>query len=281
MASHFFQNALARDVAIAGYRLYARSQVWRTGPRIFVNSIPKAGTHLLISELKRHPALQDSGLWVRARFVNQLAANNERIKDFDLDKQAFSRMVGTVRNGQFFWAHLHHDPKIFEVLSEGDIKTVFVIRHPLDVLVSNFHYIKSLKRHSKHDFFVNTLTTDAERIDALINGNQSPYMGSMRAKLEEYLGWLKEPDVLTVKYEDLVGERGGGDDRLRGQTFAAIYEHCGLERPERLISADASRTSATFRKGKIRNWADTLSDADTARAWSGIEDLATQYGYTL
>ena len=51
MSKNFVQNALLRQSLLTAYRGYARAQFWRSGPRIFVNSIPKAGTHLLTAEL--------------------------------------------------------------------------------------------------------------------------------------------------------------------------------------------------------------------------------------
>ena len=75
MSKNFVQNALLRKSLLTAYRGYARAQIWRSGPRIFVNSIPKAGTHLLTAELEKFPQLQNSRLHIQAHKVNAATAS--------------------------------------------------------------------------------------------------------------------------------------------------------------------------------------------------------------
>lgn len=277
MAKPFFQSAMLRNLLLIGYRAYARAQILRKGSRIFINSIPKAGTHLLTAELSRSPDLQNSGLWVRERYVNKLTRTGERLKDFKYDDAAFRKFAGTVRNGQYFTGHLNYDPELVETLRELGIATIFVSRHPLDILVSQYHYIVGLKRHSKHEFFM-SLPSDEARYDILLNGHHAePYMDSLQKNLEDFAGWLDAPGVLSVRFEDLVGDRGGGSDRVRAETLARIAAHAGV----RFIDSarpDPAR-SATFRKGRTGTWTETLSPAfvNAARQSAGREIKA--YGY--
>src|SRR5690606_20231030 len=131
-------------------RLYAQSQCWRKGPRILVNSIPKAGTHLLVSELSRVTDLQNSYVHIENRRINALSRRNERVSRFQLNASALRRQLSKIRQGQFFTARMSFSDEALCVLTEEKIRTILVIRHPLDILVSQYHYIMGLKRHHHH-----------------------------------------------------------------------------------------------------------------------------------
>ena len=45
MSKHFFQNELARKFLKKIYRMYAYSFMFSNKKKIFINSIPKAGTN--------------------------------------------------------------------------------------------------------------------------------------------------------------------------------------------------------------------------------------------
>jgi len=279
MTSPFFQSAAIRSGLISLYRIYARSQVWREGPRVFVNSIPKAGTHLVTSWLDRIPQLQHSRLWVRERFVNANGGYGERVSDFEFDRSAFDSHLATVRNGQFFTGHLQSGPELLAALQEGGVRTLFVKRHPLDVLVSQFHYIKGLRRHSKHAFFMG-LASDDDRINVLMRGSNEPHIIGMADQLRAYRGWHEAPGVFPVSFEDLVGERGGGADSLRDRTHASILEFLGL--PADALGQQATpAASATFRKGKMNAWAELLTPDRLSRLTDDDRQAIHEFGYDI
>jgi len=277
--SNFVQSAFLRNTLISVYRLYDRSQVFRTGPRVFVNSIPKAGTHLVTARLDLSPAMQNSRLWIRKRFVNANAPHGMRTGDFSIDIDAFNRYAGTVRPGQFFTGHLEHSDALVSLLHRSSIRTLFVKRHPLDVLVSNFHYITGLKRHSKHSFFAG-LPNDDERIRTLIKGSDTPHIPGLAEQIRAYQDWETSPSVLSVRFEDLVGSRGGGDDLIREQTMAAIFDHIGVPLPD-LESDDNLNSSATFRKGQIYRWAELLTPARMKMLGKAEIAAINDFGYRI
>jgi hypothetical protein len=253
MSKNFVQNASMRRMLLSGYRLWARAQIWRSGPRIFVNSIPKAGTHLVTAELDKFASLQNSRLHLQAHEIGSFAGRDLEDASLDLDK--VRRQIATVRRGQFFSAHLPWSAPLAEMLRGSDVRSIFVTRDPRDILVSRLHYIKGLKRHPLHAF-VAGLPSDQERLRVLVEGRSgSPFIRPMAEALSGFLAWTTDPAVLTVRFEDLVGERGGGTREAKAAALAGICRHCELP-ADRLeaFAASAPKATPTLRAGKANAW---------------------------
>lgn len=258
MSGNFIQSETLRSLGMAGYRGWARMQFWRTGPRILVNSIPKAGTHLLTSELARIDGLQNS----RLHLLNTDIVTDRRDSSTDpeMDIARIERQLATVRAGQYFSAHLPWSAPFEEILATREIATVFVLRDPRDVLASRYHYIMGLKRHRLHGFLANPALSENERYRLLVEGNPGePFLRPMAEMLEQFAPWVESARTLTIRFEELVGARGGGSDDEKRAAFQRIAAHCGIEE-DRLpadITAPPAKT-ATLRKGKAGTWREEL-----------------------
>ncbi len=258
MSKHFVQSSTLRSAVLAGYQAYARAQFWRTGPRIFVNSIPKAGTHLLTAELERFPELQNSRLHLeiaRIKVPGQRTPEGHPV----IDHAKVARAVSQVRKGQFFSAHVFWTQELEDLVTANGSKMVFMVRDPRDVLLSRLHYVLRLRRHWLHSYLTTQFDNAADRLRVLINGNAEPLVLSLRTTLEGYRPWLQRPNVLTVRFEDLVGARGGGSAEAKLAALEAIAGHCGLA-PAHLqeLAASSSGATATLRKGRIGGWREEM-----------------------
>src|SRR5262249_2860627 len=94
------------------------------------------------------------------------------------------------------------------------------------------------------------------RIELAILGDAEaqPPAPSLESLLAGFSGWL-DSGALVVRFEDLIGDRGGADPAAQARTLDEIYAHLGLEQPrggaaERLFSA----ASPTFRSGQVGEW---------------------------
>ncbi len=258
MSSNFVQNAALRSAGMAAYRAWARAQFWRKGTRILVNSIPKAGTHLLTAELARIEGLQNSRLHLLNTDILEDKLDNSANPAMNLERIA--RAVKTVRGGQYFSAHLPWSSGFEQILREENIATFFVLRDPRDVLASRYHYILGLKRHRLHSFFADPSRSEFERYRLLVEGHAGdPFMRPMVEMLAQFAPWVESDITLTVRFEDLIGARGGGTDEAKHAAFQRIAVHAGIA-ADRLPDdiAQAPAKTATLRKGKSGGWRDEL-----------------------
>ena len=263
MSKHFFQNATLRLVLLKTYRAYARSMVWRQGPKVFINSIPKAGTHLATAIIEEVPGLMQSRLHVEMWDIHKGPEAVAPIEVFQPDIEQFRRMLATVRTGQIATAHLPWHPGLYEVAKAMGFKTIFVTRKPEDVERSTLYYIKGLRRHFMHRRLMEDYQTDEERLAAVRQGIPPRFPGDAalvgtNELRERFMGWAQNDEVngsLVLNFEDIVGSRGGGSHAARKNAIGAILRHLDLEPSETLVnqidSRSADKKSFTFRSGKI------------------------------
>lgn len=277
MSKNFVQSALIRDASIGLFRIYSQAQFWRTGPRIFVNSLPKSGTHLLTAELEELPGLANSRLHIEARKINAKGGFRDRVAEIEIDVDAFAKFADQVRPGQVFSSHLPWAEGLEQYLVKSDIKTIFMIRDPRDILLSNLHYIKGLRRHFLHDHFVNELKTDEDRLRFLIVGNEAPYRRPLAEVLQSAVQWKNHSAALVVRFEDLVGAKGGGSDTAREETIKQICIHCGL--PPAEVKPAVTKSTPTLRKGRAHGWHDDLPKETAELIATTCGDLLEQLNY--
>jgi len=274
----FVQSATKRAILLALWHGYARIRVWDRGPRVLINSIPKAGTHLLSSALEQNTPLFNSRRHVQMHKINQLAPSGQKTLDVELDANAFAKHVHRVRDGQFFSAHMFHDPAIEDVLAMNGIRTIFVVRDPRDILLSTLHYIKGLRRHHLHKLYTEVVTDLDDQIAVELEGrSEEPYQRPLKYRLQQYLGWTSSSSVLTVRFEDLIGARGGMSDKARDEAYARLSDHLGLA----VVPRATSTNSPTFRKGMGFGWRGELTEAQARRINNACGEEINSLGYEI
>lgn len=264
------ENEALRKVFIPAYRLAARTVMFYPGPRVLATSVPKAGTHLVASLLKNFPQMMFSGRhssladWALPGTRSDVAGN---VPELDWDR--LEHALKTVNRGHFMTAHFPAVPELRELLRRLEYKTVFMIRDPRDVVISNAFYITRLKRHFLNERFNKDMSTLDERIMACITGlpatEASSGLISIGQRVTNYVGWKDDPDTHLCRFEDLVGANGGGSNDTQRREIEAIAAHInrGLSPGDvqRIAMKTWSQESSTFRKGVIGDWRNHFNDA--------------------
>ncbi len=263
------ENETLRKVFIPTYRLLARTVVFYPGPRVLATSVPKAGTHLVASLLKNFPRMMFSGRhsslaeWALPGTRSDVAGNVP-----ELDWARLERALKAVNRGHFMTAHFPAVPELGDTLQRLGYKTIFMIRDPRDVVISNAFYITRLKRHFLNERFNDMATLD-ERIMACITGlpatGNTPGLISIGQRITNYVGWKDDPGAHLCRFEDLVGANGGGSDETQRQEIESIAAHINrtltLSDVHRIARKTWSQDSSTFRKGVVGDWKNHFNDA--------------------
>ena len=234
-------------------------------PVFFANSFPKSGTHLLTQVMhgftRLGPAV-DSGLPAVVSF-DGFTGRQRSITEIMADLRRFLP-------GDIGYGHVHAFPDAVDWLCRPGFAAYFILRDPRDVVVSHVHYVAEMAPNHIHYFYYHeVLQTFDERLCASITGvpvdelakaggGKPVYepLPDIRRRFAPYLGWLGQPDVLVLRYEDFITDRQA--------TLARVLDHAvsrgfklAIDRKPALLtleqSIDPSR-SPTFRSGKIGGW---------------------------
>ncbi len=239
----------------------------------FVQSVPKAGTHVVFECLKAFGYLEPPSL---------------DLPDFEAD----------LLDGVFY--NLQHMPmaclspsyqrfpQFIEALSRSVV--VFIVRDPRDVAVSLAHYLASqtdfhitaaLFRGMPADERVSRVLTGAYPIPIYLNRFLN-LTGGILELFAPYLAWWNGafPNVWRLRYEDIIGPNGGGDEERQLQTIWELQLALHVPgRPSDYSDRVFSRKSLTFRRGQVGSYLADFSPRHHKLFQQSAGDLLGALGY--
>ncbi len=239
-----------------------------SGPRIVSVSVPKAGTHLLERAL-----CLDKRVWRKLiRTVHE-----QNVEQYG----GLPRLMQRLRPGELIVAHLPYSQERIDCIRDAGVRCLFMLRDPRAVVCSQAHYVATSPEHHFHELFVSRGEL-RERIRLAIHGDAEAGYPSIRKRHEDFAGWLTASD-LVVRFEDLIGEAGGGSAvrqaELLGEIYAAVGLSMSADEIERVRTQLFSSASPTFRKGSVGEWRQHFDEELTAEFAEVAGDIMTTYGY--
>ena len=242
-------------------------------PKVLANSIPKSGTNLLLRALYLFPSM-----------------HRKLHKTLDNRSDNIIRVLSGLKNGEICSAHLKYSDNIFNVLDENNIKHIIIARDPRDIAVSNAMYITYKDvNHRLSNYFIHELENDDQRIMSSIKGIPADKLKdgieslSLKSHYDGYMRWRENKGCLIVRFEDLVGENGGGSEKAQLKCMKSIINHIGLDVSDNEIFKVSKKVfnpaSRTFVKGQIGSWKKKMSEEHKDEIKISMGRYLTELGY--
>lgn len=261
-----------------------------TAPVLFANSFPKSGTHLLTQVMDgftRFGPAVDSGLPAVVTFDG-----------FTGRRRSTAEILADLRRfqpGDIGYGHVHALPEAVELLCQPGYCAFFILRDPRDVVVSHVHYIAEMAPdHIHHRYYHEILQTFDERLRASIAGVPADQLAlaaagrpvyeplpDIRARFEPYLGWLERPEVLALRYENLMTLRAAALERIYNHAvWRGFQAACSHDDALGWLAASIDpKRSPTFRSGKTGGWRAVFTPEHQALFEQVSGDLLDRMGY--
>lgn len=227
--------------------------------KAYVLSIPKAGTHLLIKLVELFGLVVQCPRKLICAFPH---ATPDYLNTFNMS-----------------WP---------ELVDFDASPAAFIYRDPRDVATSLLHWSKrpDAPQHwigSPHVLnCLNSFGGDDERLLKIITGTEDPAvkMDSIRVWFLRHSGWLRFRNVHPVRFEDLVGTRGGGTVEFQIATIWRLQLAFRVPgNPADFADRIFDREVYTFRKGMIGSYREDFKEMHYQAFNSLNQDFMAIYGY--
>ena len=146
-----------------------------------------------------------------------------------------------------------------------NIKTLFIYRDPRDQIVSAAYYLPTREakasRMSHGSLITDLIHNSCQWWAIIFQGSNVKPVGNINAFYRHLMKWQDYSFVYSIRFEDLIGEKGGGSFSKQVEAImniADFIDHSiSLERAQQIaytLHGANSKKMDTFRKGLIGEW---------------------------
>jgi sulfotransferase 6B1 len=125
------------------------------------------------------------------------------------------------------------------------------------------------------------LPSDHERLLVSIRGGElgGRKLQSLDERYRQFLRWEREGGTAVVKFEDLVGTKGGGSAEAQRLAVEGVARQLGVEERTMGVVEDLFGVGRTFRKGQIGGWREEFSAEHERALKEVVGSLLVELGY--
>jgi hypothetical protein len=248
---------------------------------VICNSVPKAGTYLLVELVKALGGHVDIGYHCYTSSISKV----HRDGSFDSERKIPAPLWSScLEPGYLCAAHVEYDA-LYErrLLSSKRHKMLFIVRDPRDLVISWVDFVYNSSSYAKMRKWNEELRErgklshpdDASQITSTIRSLPS-------SGIEKYLSWIDSPACLTVRFEDLYAEL---TDKITTDfpVLDGICDYLEISRrsPKDLIGVIGSGLTDSGRRKKVGIYKDRMSQKHSAMLLhEEFQRLVVEFGYT-
>lgn len=265
--------------------------------KIFLNSLPKAGTNLVAKCLELLGYQQSGNISasliagkgvmaiLRRAYFKSSTSSQSYLVGIDMPVKiscsAVERMLNRIKEGRFVPGHVGYDPLLLNYVKLKGFSPVLILRDPRAVLNSFVHYVVGNSKHPLHTFFQYKSTEETYRLALFGVKNKKIELVPLLNRCRAVDVWKADPAVLTLRFEDLVGPNGGGSKEKQEDSLNALISFLEIE--DIPISAISNNIFGpgrhTFRKGKIYGWKSEMPVSLRNEVDEELGELLKDWGY--
>ena len=246
-------------------------------PTLLGISFPKSGTHLLDQIL-----LGFSNVAPYAKRLHSFYAEYEGESGRKHTPEHAVAWINSLGSRDIASAHLFARSEIIQQVCSSSFIPYFIFRDPRDVAVSHVFYVTDIETtHVHHNYYKSLPDFDSRlRVSILGMPDATVEFLNIADRFVPYLGWLEQPAVMKIQFENLVNDRTATLNRIIDHFLAGVP----LQTPRNLIlnsleSAINPNKSPTFRSGKTGEWKKYFTDEHKNIFKDVAGDLLVRLGY--
>jgi len=264
--------------------------------KAFINSLPKSGTNLMAKCLELFGYRQKGQLSAGVALKNSIKTKIKKLLWLPVSKNGFllgivspvmvrkppviSRLK-KIESNQFIVAHVGYTDDLLLQVKRMKFKIIVMIRDPRAVVASSVPYILKSHKHRLNKYFKSISKQDCYLtvINGMIDRNIS--CQSISTRCYSLNNWIKSPDTLVVRFEELVGREGGGNDSLQEKTLYRICNFLNIKTSKiRKVKNELFGPGRhTFRKGKIDSWREEIPGDIIKTMNEKLRHILVRWGY--
>jgi hypothetical protein len=247
--------------------------------RVFVCSIPKAGTYLVGEVLRRLGTVPtgfhfsaDGLMFMDARFATREEARNEfgRL----CHAVPIERALPLVLAGQHAVSHLECTPHTRKLLS--GFKVVFVYRDLRDAFVSWLRFHADTGREARWNWIWPRYPNKQEQLAVFLREAGALFFGLCRAMQP----WFADSSTFPVRFETLHGDDGPEPQARLCRELAAFLDHANPAEAPAIALPDLTTTPTLTSSGSRTKRGEYWSEsAEELFLQFGGEELNAAFGY--
>lgn len=237
---------------------------------VLINSIPKAGTNMLakLLDIAGYQEIGHIGRKVVSR--NRLYQLVDKIDifsskwtlgiDYPTQHGSFAAraLLSSLTEASYITAHVPFDDDIEAVLEKQHCVSICVIRDPRAIVSSFIRYAEKQSAHPAHKAIKSMNVVEA--VKYVVDGDHVSGLNTLAMRCKDIEEWNGCGNVSQIRYEDLIGERGGGDENIKSEKIALLCKMLQIDDEKRAM-IDAGLYGggrSTFDRGKIYGWKEHL-----------------------
>ena len=177
----------------------------------------------------------------------------------------------------FFNGSLRRNPSDPRAHAFARTPTLFIYRNPLEIWAAEGDDVQ--KGGSALALGYLRDLSQAKRLECLLD---DPWLlGSVRDRVGRFLAWLDFPSVIPLSYEELIGAKGGGDDRAQEDLVWSIQLKLRVPgQPCRIVAGMVEAGAPTLDDGNAGRYRKVLTNQLFQQFLRTKQDFMDVLGYT-